>query len=161
MKEQRIAITLAAGVLCAMTGCAQLNDASLALFSSTLPAVAIVDDQLLQGEMQLFPDHTGTVNLRSKGTTVSGASALTSCMGRLRYTASTTGAIDLRCNGGVRADISMTLLGDTRGYGYGPTASGMGSLAFGLSAAESRAHLVVPANRQLVDYADSSYLELK
>ena len=161
MKLQSIASALTIGLLASMVGCAQINDAGLAIFSSTLPTVAIVDAQLLQGEMQLFPDHTGTVTLRSRGVPDSGAAALTSCMGRLRYTSTTSGAIDLRCNGGVVADLKITLLGDTRGYGYGPTATGTASLTFGLSASETRAHLLVPANRQLVDHADSSYVELK
>jgi len=161
MKQQFFASALAVVMLAGMAGCAQINDAGLAIFSSTLPTVAVVDAQLLQGEIQLFPDHTGTVTLRSGGAPDLGAAALTSCMGRLRYTSTTTGAIDLRCNGGVTADLKITLLGDTRGYGYGPTATGMASLTFGLSASETRAHLLVPANRKLVDHADSSYVELK
>lgn len=161
MKQQSIVIALAAmaiGTLQGLTGCAQINDTGMSLLSSTVPAVAIVDAQLLQGEIKLFPDHTGTVTLRAPGL---GAASLTSCVGRLRYTATTTGSIDLRCNGGVMADVKTTLLGDTRGYGYGSTASGMASLAFGMTSAESRAHLIVPPNRQLVSQPESSDLELK
>lgn len=161
MKPQTLVITLTAGLLGGLVGCAQINDAGLAFVSSTLPAAAVVDDQLLQGEIRLFPDHSGTVTLRSSGESSLGTAALTSCMGRLRNTATTTGAIDLRCNGGVMANVSMTLLGDTRGYGYGTTTSGTASLVFGLSAADTRAYLRVPANRQLVEHAEAPYLELK
>ena len=127
-----------------VAGCAQMNDAGLAILSSSLPAIAIVDGQLLKGDIQLFPDHTGTVNLRSQGESGDGQAGTFSCMGRLRYTATTTGAVDLRCSGGVMADLKMTLLGETRGYGYGPTAGGTASLVFGMTAQESQAHLIVP-----------------
>ena len=161
MNPQTLVIALTAALLASLVGCAQINDASLSFVSSTRPAAAVVDDQLLQGDIRLFPDHTGTVTLRANGEPSLGAAALTSCMGRLRNTATTTGAIDLRCNGGVMANVSMTLLGDTRGYGYGTTASGTASLVFGLSAADTRAYLRVPPNRQLVEHAEAPYLELK
>lgn len=161
MKPQTLVIALTAVLLSSLVGCAQINDAGLSLVSSTRPAAAVVDDQLLQGDIRLFPDHSGTVTLRSGGEPSLGTAALTSCMGRLRNTATTTGAIDLRCNGGVMANVSMTLLGDTRGYGYGTTASGTASLVFGLSMADTRAYLRVPANRQLVEHAEAPYLELK
>lgn len=150
-RVQAIGIIWGFLLLGSLAGCAQLNDTGLALLSSNLPAVAIVDGQLLQGEIQLFPDHTGTVSLRGQG----------SCMGRLRYTATSTGAVDLRCSGGVVCDLKMTLLGDTRGYGYGPTASGTASLVFGMTAQESVAHLIVPADRRLVERAGTAYLELQ
>lgn len=150
-RVQAIGIIWGFLLLGSLAGCAQLNDTGLALLSSNLPAVAIVDGQLLQGEIQLFPDHTGTVSLRGQG----------SCMGRLRYTATSTGAVDLRCSGGVVGDLKMTLLGDTRGYGYGPTASGTASLVFGMTAQESVAHLIVPADRRLVERAGTAYLELQ
>lgn len=146
------------GNICA---CAQLNDSGLAILSSNLPAVAIVDGQLLQGEIQIFPDHTGTVSLRTQGASATGQGGQVSCVGRLRYTATTTGAIDLRCSGGVVSDLKMTLLGDTRGYGYGPTANGTASLVFGMSSQESRAHLIVPPDRQLVERAGTTNLELQ
>ena len=84
----------------------------------------------MQGEIQLFPDHSGTVSVRSQGASGTGQNGTFSCIGRLRYTATSTGAIDLRCSGGVIGDLKMTLLGETRGYGHGPTASGAASLVF-------------------------------
>lgn len=165
MKQQ--AMIQAIGSACSLwllgsvTGCAQLNDAGLAIFSSSLPAIAVVDGQLLKGDIQLFPDHTGTVSLRAQATSGAGQEVQTSCMGRLRYTATSTGAVDLRCSGGVVGDLKMTLLGDTRGYGYGTTASGTASLVFGMTAQESRAHLIVPADRQLVERAGTADLELQ
>lgn len=141
MKQQPIRAAMVAFVVFGLFGCAQINDTAFSLFSSSVSAVAIVDGQRLQGEMQVFPNRTGNVRLRAVDTAGSPAGPLTACMGRLRYTAASTGAVDLRCNGGVIADIPMSLLAETRGYGYGRTASGTASLAFGLSELENQVHL--------------------
>ncbi|MFZ2309465.1 MAG: hypothetical protein WAW73_06175 [Rhodoferax sp.] len=163
-----------AAVVALLAGCADLNDTGLAALATRVPAYAIVNEQLVQGEMTLFPDHTGTVTLR--GQTMPGVGAdgvavaapapasklvLSSCVGRLRYTATTMGSIDLRCNDGSVSDLRMALIGETRGYGYGQTATGLVSLTFGLGPVEARAHLTVPPNRQLVEGTDSSNLELR
>lgn len=174
MKHQVMGLSLATtAVLAVLTGCADLNDTGLAAMSTRVQAYAVVDEQLVQGEMVLFPDHTGTVALRADPTAVgapaeaasapgpAGKPMLTSCVGRLRYTATTLGSIDLRCNDGAVADLRMALTGDTRGYGYGQTANGLASLTFGMTPVEARAHLTVPPGKQLVDRTDPSGLELR
>lgn len=176
MKQRKTAWILMACVAWGLSACARINDAGMAVFSSTVPATAIVNGQLLQGEMQLYPDRTGVVTLRSDAdvnSTASGPSpgltpapapakgVVASCMGRMRYTATTTGTVDLRCNDGATADLKVTVLGETRGHGYGTTGTGDASLVFGMAPAEARAHLVVPPNRQLVERAETPYLELK
>ena len=55
----------ASAVLMALAGCADLNDTGLAALSYKVQAYAIVDEQLVQGDMVLFPDHTGTITLRA------------------------------------------------------------------------------------------------
>lgn len=159
MKHQVMGLALATtAVLAGLAGCADLNDTGLAALSTRVQAYAVVDEQLVQGEMVLFPDHTGTVALRADP---AGKPMLTSCVGRLRYTATTLGSIDLRCNDGAVADLRMALIGDTRGYGYGQTATGLASLTFGMTPVEARAHLTVPPGKQLVDRTDPSGLELR
>lgn len=156
-----------------LTACADLNDTGMAVLSTKVQAYAIVDEQLVQGEMQLYPDHTGTITLRADNEPDGGAlqirvppradgkPVLTSCMGRMRYTSTTAGTVDLRCNDGAMADMRLALIGDTRGYGYGTTATGQASVVFGMSPVEARAHLTVPPNRQLVVRTESTGLELK
>jgi hypothetical protein len=174
MKHQTMGLALATtAVLAGLAGCADLNDTGLMALSTRVQAYAVVDEQLVQGEMTLFPDHTGTVALRADATAASapaeaasaprsaGKPVLTSCVGRLRYTATTLGSIDLRCNDGAVADLRMALIGDTRGYGYGQTATGLASLTFGMTPVEARAHLTVPPGKQLLDRTESSGLELK
>jgi len=158
-----------------LAGCANLNDTGLAALSSKVPAYAVVDEQLVQGEMVLFPNHTGTITLRSEAVAATGVAdvnvpvsstgkpLLTSCVGRMRYTGTTAGTIDLHCNDGAIADLRMALIGETRGYGYGygQTATGLASLVFGMTPVESRAHLTVPPGKQLLERAEPAGLELK
>lgn len=156
-----------------LVGCADINDLGLAALSTKVQAYAIVDEQLLQGEMVLYPDHTGTLTLRSHlesgtgmidgaGTPKAGGKPmLSSCVGRMRYTATNAGVVDLRCNDGAVADVRMALIGDTRGYGYGYTAQGLVSAVFGMTPVEARAHLTTPPNKQLMVRSDPAGLEMK
>jgi|GEM_PF-582331 len=165
------------GMACAvlLAGCADLNDTGMAALATRVPAHAIVNEQLVQGEMTLFTDHTGSVVLRGDVQPTVGVNGfatatpppaggkilLSSCVGRLRYTSTTMGSIDLRCNDGSVADLRMALIGETRGYGYGQTATGLVSLTFGMTPVEARAHLTVPPNRQLLDRTEGNSLELR
>lgn len=175
MRQQTLCVALiTTSVLGLLAGCADLNDTGLAALATRVPAYAVVNEQLVQGEMTLYPDHTGTVALRADAGLAAGSTTdvsnppkptvlpiLNSCMGRFRYTATTYGMIDLRCNEGSTTDLRMALIGETRGYGYGQTASGLASLTFGMAPAEARAHLTVPPNKQLLDRTDAVGLELK
>jgi hypothetical protein len=164
---------LASALAVLLAGCADLNDTGLAALSYKVPAYAVVDAQLVQGEMVLFPNHTGTITLRGEAVAATGVAdanvpvnsagkpPLTNCVGRMRYTATTAGSIDLRCNDGAIADLRMALIGETRGYGYGQTATGLASLVFGMTPVESRAHLTVPPGKQLLERTEPAGLELK
>ncbi|MEO7106748.1 MAG: hypothetical protein ABIZ09_10265 [Rhodoferax sp.] len=159
-----------------LTGCANLNDTGLAAMATRVDAYAVVNEQLVQGVMTLYPNHTGTVALQLGGTqatsTTTGIdlnaapkpldhSVLNSCVGRFRYTATAYGTVDLHCNDGTTSDLRMALIGETRGYGYGHTATGLSSLTFGMEPAEARAHLTVPPSKQLIETGTSSGLEMK
>ena len=180
MVYPRTLTTLA--VLALLTACADLNDTGLAALATRVQAYAVVNEQLVQGEMTLYPDHTGTVALRAgdlaqqqQQRTVSEFETppspppkppterpiLNSCLGRFRYTGTTYGVIDLRCNEGSVTDLRMALIGETRGYGYGHTATGLASLTFGMAPTEARAHLTSPPGKQLQESGTSSGLEMK
>lgn len=140
-------------------GCARLNDTGLMLFASSVPAAAIVNGVLFQGDLTLTPDHTGTLNLREDPAT--NPDVVHSCVGRLRYTGTTMAAVDVRCTGGVIADVRVSMLGETRGYGYGPTATGEASLVFGMEAPDAKAHLKTPAGKVLVERPESTLLDMR
>ena len=179
MHHPRICRTLTSLVVLALlSACADINDTGLAAMATRVQAYAVVNEQLVQGEMTLYPNHTGTVALRfgdsaqqqaplSEFQTASPIKPpverpiLNSCLGRFRYTSTSYGAIDLRCNDGSSADLRMALIGETRGYGYGQTATGLASLTFGMAPTEARAHLTTPPGKQLQESSTSSGLEMK
>ena len=166
---------LLAPLLTLVAACADLNDTGLAALATRVKAYAVVNEQLVQGEMTLYPNHTGTVTLRaevaeaaSTGIDLSSPPPkpverpiLNSCLGRFRYTSTAYGSIDLHCNDGSNSDLRMALIGETRGYGYGQTATGLASVTFGMGPTEARAHLTTPPGKQLQESGTSSGLEMR
>ncbi|MDE2418453.1 MAG: hypothetical protein KGN32_11675 [Burkholderiales bacterium] len=138
-----------------VAGCAMVNDKALRLFSSKVPAYAIVNKQLLHGEMVLLPDRTGNLALAG------GQGAISNCSGQVLYEATTGGTVDLHCNEGTALTMRYSLLSETRGYAYGAAAGGApASLTFGLPPAQAVAYLTVPAGKKLlVNGGDSLELQ--
>lgn len=172
-------LAVAAPLVALLSACADINDTGLAMLATRVQAYAVVNEQLVQGEMTLYTDRTGTVALRVEMAKPAADNPfdfmapakpverpaerpiLNSCLGRFRYTATTYGVIDLRCNEGSTAELRMALIGETRGYGYGQTATGQVSLTFGMAPTEARAHLTAPPGKQLLETNGSSGLEMK
>lgn len=178
MDHVRTLITVS--LLGLLSACADINDTGMAALATRVTAYAIVNEQLVQGEMTLYTDRTGTVALRvevakpaadhNSFDIISPAKPverpvdrpiLNSCLGRFRYTATTYGVIDLRCNEGSTAEVRMALIGETRGYGYGQTTTGVVSLTFGMAPTEARAHLSAPLGKQLWETNSASGLEMR
>ncbi len=146
-----LALVLAPMLAQLLGGCARVNDTGLRLVSTKVDAYLHVNGQWLSGDVLLAPDRTGravfaAVDTADKadtataaaGQAASGADSGTSgaapraCSGSLRYTATYTAEMDLHCNDGTQLALQTTLLSETRGYGYGSTAQGPASVAFGL-----------------------------
>lgn len=125
-------------VVALLSGCARVNDAGMRLVSSKVDAYLIVNGQMLTGDVRLIPDRTGRVSFASE------EGAIRSCSGGMRYSATFSGDIDLHCSDGTQVALQTALLSETRGYGYGRTAQGPASLAYGMSEEEARAFLTVP-----------------
>jgi hypothetical protein len=141
--------------LALLSGCARVNDAGMRLVSSNVDAYLIVNGQYLTGDMLLIPDRTGRASFSSE------QGAIRSCGGGLRYTASNGGELDLRCSDGTQVALQITLLSETRGYGYAGTAQGPASVAYGLSEQDARGFLTVPAGMALARNTRSGALGLQ
>jgi hypothetical protein len=124
-----------------VVGCAKINDTTMRLLSSSSPAVAVVNDTVLTGTAVLFTDRSGTLNLESD------TEPLLKCMGNLRYTATQTGTVSLKCSDGTESLMTFTAISETKGYGSGKTARGMAGFTFGLDMDEAAAYLKMPAGR--------------
>lgn len=126
-----------------LSGCARVNDMAANFLASEVPAHAIVGNRLLAGHALLYADRSGSLSLEEGR----GAPAL-SCMATLRYTASASGMIGLRCSDGTQAQLPFTALSETSGHGR--SAQGTVSLAYGLDPEPARAWLTPPPGKRLV-----------
>ena len=54
---------LALAAIAVLAGCANLNDTGMSILSTRVPAFAVINGQLVQGDMTLYTDRTGTVTL--------------------------------------------------------------------------------------------------
>lgn len=134
-------VLLFAGALL-LSGCAAVNDATMRVLATPSPTWAVVGEQLLTGQTLLYTDRSGTLELQTT------ADPALSCMGTLRYTATSSGVVNLRCNNGLQAQLPFTALGESSGYGG--TAGGPISFAYGLEPGPARAWLTPPAGKRLV-----------
>ena len=130
-------------LLVLLGGWARENDTGLRLVSSKRDAFLIVNGQLLEGSVLLVPDRSGRVAFAAD------RGGVRSCAGPLRYSATYSAEIDLHCNDGTQLNLQTTLVSETRGYGFGTSAQGPASLAFGYSDQEAQAYLVAPAGTTL------------
>lgn len=154
---------LAMGLGLGVSGCARLSETGVLLLGTTVAGLAIVNGQLMQGEVQLLPDRTGSVALRASLNPPNSpeSAPVSNCKGRLRFTGTTAGEIDLRCNDGSVATLVFSLISDATGYAYGQSATAPVSLTFGMRPSDARAYLTVPAHKKLLERADGAALELQ
>lgn len=147
----RAFLILAAGG--ALAGCAKVHDVTMRVMASPSYALAVVRDTPLSGTAMLYTDRTGTLELAGRG------DRPLQCMGTMRYTGTTGGAVNLRCSDGTQAQMNFTALTETTGHGRGRLPDGMASFTYGLEADSARAWLVPPAGRQIVADGDRVKLE--
>jgi len=152
-----------AGVCLALAGCARMTETGTALFATNVPAMAIVKGQMMQGVVTLVPDRTGSVvlNTTQRSTTLLGYTPIASCMGRLRFTSTAAGEMDLRCNEGTAITLYFSLISDATGYAYSQSSTEPVSLTFGLRPEDAKAYLAVPPERKPVEPTDGTALEVQ
>ena len=143
-------VLLLAGALL-LGGCAAVNDATMRALATSAPALAVAGERVLTGEILLYTDRSGKLQLRSE------SEPALSCMGTLRYTATTSGTVNLSCSDGRQAQLPFTALGETSGHGGIP--GGPISFTYGQAPEPARAWLTPPPGKRLVVSGDSLRLE--
>jgi hypothetical protein len=132
----------------AISGCADMEHVGWQLASTARPAIMRLAGQQLEGDVLLRPDRTGAVQMNGQG-------SITSCAGSLRFTAVTSGVMDMRCSDGAIFAMSFALVNEVKGYAFGTYQDATVALAFGMDASEARAYLAPaqprpPANGTVV-----------
>lgn len=143
-------VLLLAGALL-LGGCAAVNDATMRALATSAPVLAVVGERVLSGDVLLYTDRSGKLQLRSE------SEPALSCMGALRYTATSSGTVNLSCSDGRQAQLPFTALGETSGHGG--TAGGPISFTYGLAPESARAWLTPPPGKRLAVDGDSLRLE--
>lgn len=128
--------TGAGALICvmALVGCADLEHAGWLLVTTGKPALMRMAGQQLEGDVELRPDRTGSVQMRGKGT-------ITSCAGALRFTAVRSGSMDLLCSDGALLAMQFALVNEVKGYAFGTYRDATVALTFGMDTAEAQAYL--------------------
>lgn len=148
-------ISLAGLVLTALalSGCARVADTAQSLFVSTTPAVALVGQQLVQGQLRVYNDNTGFIALESDPE----RQPVLRCSGRMPVTGFFSREIDLRCSNGLQTRLSLSMRTDLRGFAYGGVGDQAVSLAFGLESGEVAALLKLPG-QVVLDHQEGRYV---
>jgi hypothetical protein len=141
MLRQRKQFPASVFVLCiALAGWAGVADAGP--LSATAPVIAILDGELLVGEVTAHLAGWGTIALHSRSKT-----GLT-CAGEFSATEALGDAGQLRCSDGAAATFQFQRLSLRRGFGAGTSGNALG-FTYGLTAEESAPYLKLPAGKEL------------
>lgn len=146
-------------LVASLSGCARIDAVGTSVFSSSMGSVAVVNDQIVRGRLNLYPDRTGRVILDAEKPDDKGFS--TSCMGRVRFLGTTNGVIDLRCNTGLASELTFSMLNEISGFAYGASTTGGVSLAFGLDDMQAKSYLQPPPLKKLVLIPETGIMELQ
>lgn len=132
---------LACVLVLGLGACAMVGEKVGGWLSSNSEALAVMDGRILRGQASFAREREATFQLQTQD-----APAL-SCFGALRFTATTTGVIDLSCNDGRDVAVAFQSLGPISGTGRGLLGNAAFALTYGLSPERAAAYLAVPADR--------------
>lgn len=110
--------------------------------SITAPVIAILDGELLVGEVTAHLAGWGTIAVRTP------SNPARTCVGEFTATEALGDAGQLRCSDGSAAAFQFQRLSLKRGYGAGTSGSAL-SFTYGLTAEESAPYLKLPAGKEL------------
>ncbi|BDT67903.1 hypothetical protein os1_20810 [Comamonadaceae bacterium OS-1] len=132
----------------ALLGCAKMESRLQGWMASSVPAYAVVNGVLLEGQATIFYDRSGGT-LRLAASQPSQPSQ--TCVGDLRYTATAAGNLALHCDGGVHLRMAFTATDALRGFGTGTTQQGPAAFTWGMGPADALAYLPLPAGQRVAE----------
>jgi len=121
-----------------LAGCASVTKKMTGWFSSNVDAIGVIDGRILRGQATFSSEREATLQLQSSD------APILACAGVLRYTASSSGVIDLSCNDGRSALLVFQPLSPLSGAGRGGAGKAEITLTYGLPPEKAAAYLAVP-----------------
>lgn len=135
----KLAVLLVMGV--AVSGCAMVVEKGTGWLSSDADAIAVMGSRVLRGEANFARERVGTVQLKSAD------SPVVNCFGSLRYTATTSGTIDMSCNDGSQFVLPFQEISQLRGTARGMAGNQPFGLTYGMSPERAAGYLGLPADK--------------
>lgn len=129
-----------------LTACATVTEKTTGWLSSNADVIALVDGRILRGEANFAREREATFQLQTSAATIPSLS----CFGRLRYTATSSGVVDLACSDGRTFNLVFAPLSPVSGVARdatGGTGNSGFTLTYGLSSEKAAGYLAVPLER--------------
>ena len=124
-----------------LTGCTSVNEKMTGWLSSNVDAIAVLDGKVLRGEATFPNEREATLQLQSNDTP-----SLT-CLGQLRYTATSSGVVNFTCNDGSSTMVPFQSRSVLSGVGRGLAGKAEFALTYGLSIERAASFLALPIER--------------
>ena len=147
---QRCLLGVLVLALVGAAGCAKVVEKGAGLLSSSADAIAVVGGRVLRGDANFARDRLGTVQMQT------GEGPVLSCFGSLRYTATSSGTIDMSCNDGRLFVLPFQEISPLSGTARGMAGKEIFSLTYGLSTERAAGYLGVPLDQLAPPKTDSN-----
>ena len=128
-------------VTAALSGCAMVVEKGAGWLSSSSAAIAVMGARVLLGEANFSRERVGTLQLKS----IDGPPV--NCFGSLRYTATTSGSIDMSCNDGSQFVLPFQEINQLTGTARGRAGNQPFGLTYGMPAERAAGYLGMPADK--------------
>jgi hypothetical protein len=132
---------LFSALIASLCGCALVNDKVTTLFSANVDAVGVVNERVFLGKASFAGEREATLQLQS-----SHDPRLT-CFGTLRFSATSSGVIDLSCSDGRSTRLEFQALSRASGSGRGMMGKDEFGLTYGLPPEKAAGLLGLSADR--------------
>lgn len=121
-----------------LTGCASVNEKVTGWLSSNVEAIGVFDGKILRGKATFPSEREATLHLQSNDI------PSLSCLGALRYTATSSGVVDFSCNDGRFGMVPIQSRSVLSGVGRGWVGKAEFTLTYGLPVERAASFLALP-----------------
>jgi len=143
MNLLKLSLRPAVGLLVGLTlsGCAMVVEKGTGWLSSDADALAVMGSRVLRGEANFARERVGTLQLKTTD------APPVHCFGSLRYTATTSGTIDMACNDGRQFVLPFQEISQLSGTARGMAGDQPFALTYGMSPERAAGYLGLPADK--------------
>ena len=124
--------------LLSLSGCSSVTEKVTGWLSSNVDAIGVLDGKILRGKATFPNEREATLQLQSRDI------PSLSCLGALRYTATSSGVVNFTCNDGSTSMVPFQSRSVLSGVGRGLAGKAEFALTYGLSIEKAASFLALP-----------------